>query len=400
MNAYRNIPWSAWRVLCHSVIFGVGMSFFDVLFSFYLVSMGFGVEAAGIMSTTARMAGLAFGIPAGLIIDKIGAKQALIIGVIGYIIGMMVLLFMPNLILLIVSQFVAGCMIAVGMSALMPLLTLATPPAQRTLVFGLNEASISMGLIGSIVAGWVPSLLAPTLGVTAQDALAYRSTLLIGCVIMLFAILPVLRGVTTQPSVNAQGEITDAHPEEDHIPMKSNRKIIGYATASIFVGLAAGTFLPFQSLYFRIQQGMPDQQVGFVLAGATVMMGLGAMLAGRWLGQGDMRKYAAILRFITAPVFACLIVPQLSFALVGFLGRAFFMGGSFTLNDVLTMHLVNAKQRGRLASLMTMFWSMGWGISSTLSGYLQQSIGFAPLIAMSAVAYVCSGLAIWFLAKE
>jgi MFS family permease len=76
------------------------------------------------------------------------------------------------------------------------------------------------------------------------------------------------------------------------------------------------------------------------------------------------------------------------------------MGGSFTLNDVLTMHLVNAKQRGRLASLMTMFWSMGWGISSTLSGYLQQSIGFAPLIAMSAVAYICSGLAIWFLAKE
>jgi hypothetical protein len=39
---------------------------------------------------------------------------------------------------------------------------------QRTLVFGLNEASISMGLIGSIVAGWVPSMLAPTLGVTAK----------------------------------------------------------------------------------------------------------------------------------------------------------------------------------------------------------------------------------------
>ena len=108
MNAYRNIPWSAWRVLLHSVLFGVGMSFFDVLFSFYLVSMGFGVEAAGIMSTTARMAGLAFGIPAGLIIDKIGAKRALIIGIIGYTLGMMVLLFMPSLILLIVSQFEIG----------------------------------------------------------------------------------------------------------------------------------------------------------------------------------------------------------------------------------------------------------------------------------------------------
>jgi MFS-type transporter involved in bile tolerance (Atg22 family) len=42
------------------------------------------------------MAGLAFGIPAGLLIDKIGAKQALIIGVVGYTIGMMVLLFMSE----------------------------------------------------------------------------------------------------------------------------------------------------------------------------------------------------------------------------------------------------------------------------------------------------------------
>lgn len=59
MNAYRNIPWSAWRVLCHSVIFGVGMSFFDVLFSFYLVSMDFGIESAGLVSTTTRKIGRA-----------------------------------------------------------------------------------------------------------------------------------------------------------------------------------------------------------------------------------------------------------------------------------------------------------------------------------------------------
>jgi len=76
------------------------------------------------------------------------------------------------------------------------------------------------------------------------------------------------------------------------------------------------------------------------------------------------------------------------------------MGGSFALNDVLTMHLVNARQRGRVASMMTVFWSAGWGISATLSGYVQTSYGFAPLIAFSAVAYVLSGLAIWFFTKD
>jgi predicted MFS family arabinose efflux permease len=50
--------------------------------------------------------------------------------------------------------------------------------------------------------------------------------------------------------------------------------------------------------------------------------------------------------------------------------------------------------------MMTVFWSAGWGISATLSGYVQTSYGFAPLIAFSAVAYVLSGLAIWFFTKD
>jgi predicted MFS family arabinose efflux permease len=130
------------------------------------------------------------------------------------------------------------------------------------------------------------------------------------------------------------------------------------------------------------------------------MMGIGAMLGGRLLGHRNLRMWAGTLRLITAPVFACLMLPVLPFAIFGAFGRAFFMGGSFTLNDVLVMQLVSAKQRGRLASLMTMFWSLGWAISSTASGYLQQSIGFAPLIGMSAVAYVLSGLSIWYFERD
>lgn len=256
---------------------------------------------------------------------------------------------------------------------------------------------MSLGLVGSIVAGWFPSWLAPMVGGDAQSADAYRAALLIGCVVMVFAVIPVLGGI------GGRRARTDGDAPafvEDDTPLKPTRKIVGYAVASIFVGLGAGTFLPFQALYFRLEHGLSDQQIGYVVAGATVMMGIGAMLAGRVLGHRNLRMWAGTLRLITAPVFACLMLPVLPFAIFGAFGRAFFMGGSFTLNDVLVMQLVNAKQRGRLASLMTMFWSLGWGISSTASGYLQQSIGFAPLIGMSAVAYVLSGLSIWYFERD
>lgn len=395
MNAYRVVPWSAWRVLIHSVLFGLGISFFDVLFTFYLVSMGFGSETAGILSTTARMAGLVIGLPAGVFVDRIGPRRALVIGVAGYAIMMAWLLFAPTVLWLIVSQFVAGCFFSLGMTATMPMLTTATPPAQRPLVFGLNEASISFGLIGSVLAGWLPSVLATWVHVDAQDALAYRLALLVGVAIIFFAVIPIITVIQTS---SANDEAADAHDID--APAKSSRRIVGYAVASLFVGMGGGTFLPFQSLYFRLQLGMPDHDVGIVIAVGEVLIGVGALLAGRWLGQRNLRYWAGLLRLVTAPIFACLMIPVLPLALLGYFGRSFLMGGSFALNDALTMHLVNARQRGRMSSLMTVLWSAGWGISATLSGYLQKDYGFAPLITLSAVAYVLSGVAIWFFAKD
>lgn len=395
VKAYRAIPWSAWRVLIHSVLFGLGISFFDVLFTFYLVSMGFGSETAGILSTTARVAGLVVGLPSGLFVDRIGPRRALVVGVVGYAAMMLWLLFTPTVLWLIISQFVAGCFVSLAMTAMMPMLTTVTPPAQRSLVFGLNEASISFGLIGSVIAGWLPSMLAPLFQVSAQDALAYRLALLVGVVIIFGAVTPILTVIQTS---SVHDDAAKVHDNE--LPIKSPRRMVGYTVASLFVGMGGGTFLPFQSLYFRTQLGMPDHNIGIVIAVGEVLIGVGALLAGRWLGQGNLRHWAGALRVVTAPVFACLMIPALPFALVGYFGRSFLMGGSFALNDVLTMHLVNARQRGRVASLMTVFWSAGWGIAASVSGYIQKDYGFAPLIVFSATAYVLSGVAIWLFAKD
>ena len=66
-----------------------------------------------------------------------------------------------------------------------------------------------------------------------------------------------------------------------------------------------------------------------------------------------------------------------------------------SLNDVLTMRLVNPQQRGFSSSILNMAWAAGWAITATLSGYVQTSYGFTPLLILGALAYVLSGLAIW-----
>ena len=41
LHTLRRVPTSVWRVLMHSMLIGLGMSFFEVLFNFYLVSIGY-----------------------------------------------------------------------------------------------------------------------------------------------------------------------------------------------------------------------------------------------------------------------------------------------------------------------------------------------------------------------
>jgi len=72
------------------------------------------------------------------------------------------------------------------------------------------------------------------------------------------------------------------------------------------------------------------------------------MLAGRVLGHRNLRMWAGALRLITAPVFACLMFPVLPFA----------------------------------------------------SGFLQKSYGFGPILVVGSLAYVVSGLAIWYFERE
>lgn len=393
IRSLRIIPVTVWRVLIHSMLIGIGMSFFDVLFNFFLVSMGYAADTVGVLSTVARIAGLVFGIPAGMLIDRIGARRALIGAVMLYVVGLTWVVFAPSQLWLMISQFVVGCAFALLFSALFPLLTMATPHAQQPTVFGLNEAAINtIGLVGSMLAGWLPSVIAPWLNVDDQSTLAYRSVLLIGIVLLGTSMVPLWGDIAKAPDTDEHGELLIAEA-----PQRSTGRIISYGMVDFLIGVGSGTFFPFQSLFFRYQFVLTDSTVGTILAFSGVALGVGAVIIGHRVGQGSLRVWASVLRILAAPALLTMIVPDLWVALIGYYARAFLIGGSIALSDVLAMRLVNPRQRGFASSIWGMTWAAGWAITSTLSGLVQTQYGFTPLLILGAVAYAGSGLAIWYL---
>ena len=387
----RRVPTSVWRVLMHSMLIGLGMSFFEVLFNFYLVSIGYKADTIGVLSTVARIAGLVVGIPAGRLIDRIGARRALITSVLIYMVGLVSVLYAPDRIWLFVGQFVVGSAFALLFSALFPLLTQTTPHAQQPTVFGLNEMALNtIALVGSLLAGWLPSVIAPWLEVSAQSTLAYRVVLLIGVAILTSSLLPLLGTLQTASHLDDDGV-----PIVAAVPMRSTWRILQFGIGGFLIGMGSGTFFPFQTLFLRDQLSMNDANVGTVLAFGGVALGVGAVAAGHYIGERSLRVWSSIFRIAAAPALLMMLVPVVWVAVTGFILRAFLIGCSISLNDVLTMRLVNPQQRGFASGVWNMTWAAGWAITATLSGFVQTSYGFTPLLILGALAYVLSGLAIW-----
>ncbi|MFM2032029.1 MAG: hypothetical protein RLZZ297_794 [Chloroflexota bacterium] len=396
MQSLKNVPRAAWFVLLHAVLFGLGMSFFDVLFNFFLVSRGYGTQLAGILATTMRLAGLIVGVPAGLLVDRYGSRRSLGFAMLVFATTLVWQLYAPSEFWIIATQFFNGCAAAVAMTSIMPLLAATThDEAQRGFVFGLNEASISIGLVGGIIAGWLPSIIAPLLQVDAQSLAAYRTAMLIGTGLFYLSVIPILFV-----------RVAEHHEEPHHdaaanagVPQK-RRDFLVYGLPNLLMGLGGGAIIPFQSLLLRNQFGLPDHTVGLVISFAELAIGGGALLSGHLLAKKRLRFWVATLRALAGPGLLLILAPWSALSIVGYLWRAFALGMAVTLSDLQIMRFVKPKQRGVAMSMITIMWSAGWGSAALLSGFVQPVYGFAPLVVFGCIAYIGAGVAAWLIFVE
>ena len=387
--ALARISPPVWRILLHSSLFGLAGSVADLLFNFYLVSLGYGTDTAGLLSTVNRMAGVALGLPIGLLIDRIGSRRSLILGVLCYSGGWALALLSGALWALALTQFVVGAAQILALTAVVPLMTGVTSSSDRASVFGLNtSAAMIVGLLGSAAGGMLPALGAALLAVGPQAVAAYRLALTTVVAIGLTAALPVLRGV---PDHCRDEAATGAAPLQARI---SSRRLLGFALPALLLGVGSGAILPFQNLYFRQQFGLSDAAVGAVLAATALVMGLGAVIGAPVSARLGLQRAAATLRVGAMPAILLMLVPALLPATFGFCLRGLLVAASFPLNDALVMHVTPARQRGAAMSLTSVLWSLGWAGAAIVSGWAQLRWGFGPAIVVAAVAYALSSWAI------
>jgi len=382
------------RILIHSLLFGFAASISDVLFNFYLDSLGYGNEVAGQMNSIFRAAGVIFGIPVGMLIDRRGARKVLMFSIIAYGASWLAVLSSTDIRVIAPVYFLVGAANIATYTAIIPLLSSVIEPKQRASFFGINAgATIAVGFIGSLLGGALPSLIAPFVGVSATDQLAYRLALVSVSVIGFLAILPLLGFSAAAIKHHAAGHAAPASSGHK-LPFM---RLVLFASQGFLLGLGGGMVVPFQNLFFREQFNLPDAQVGLILAISAFAMGFGSFIGGPLARRFGLRNAAAWTRLLAAPTLLLMLVPNVWVSAAAYYASRLVIGVTFPLADALVMQSVPIEQRGTATSLSSMLWSFGWSAAALMSGYMQLDSGFYWVFIASGIAYIASGLSFYLI---
>ncbi len=384
---FSQITPEVWRVLVHSMVFGLAISIAELLLNFYLASMGYGTDVAGYLTTIYRVAGVVCGLPMGMLIDRWGPRRAILMGAIAFASAWLLQLMVSSFWALAISQFLIGICYTMVITAVTPLLASVTSFEQRPAVLGFNAAStLVVGVMGNLFGGSLPSIAASIVGGDPQGTLAYRLALGSVVALGLVAAVPIwmLRGVKSS---------NDRVIAPDQVDMQPNlpwSRLIRFALPYMFMGAAGGAIIPFQNLFLREVFGLGDAAVGLVLGVNSLLMGIGALTGAPLSKRVGAKRLSILTRFAAAPVMLLMFLPWLVPASIGLCLRGFFISISYPLSDALTMQYTPTRQRGVGMSLVNALWSLGWAGAAALAGRIQIAWGFAPLLCASIFFYAVS----------
>jgi MFS family permease len=397
MQSHRWSDYSplVWRLFTFTVIVGITAGLPEIIFNFYLVSLGFDNAVAGQMASLVRISGFIFGIPLGLAVDRFGGVRVIQLAGVINIITWAVLLTTTDINIIRACYFFSGVLFTAQATAILPMLTRVTTPDQRPLLFGINFALVmATGSISALLGGVLPSMIAEWQGFAPTSTEAYRSTLY---AVFGFTVLAVLSLSGMHKRIMTSRVNDDHHANRQTQPdvLVAKSLILRRALGRITLGMAGGMLYPFMNLYLRQTYAMPDEQIGATIA----FFGFASMLAGLVSGYftnrfGAQRTVVWSATGAGLVMLAAFLPNPLVFVVAYTIGST-LISQIYPAGDILILNTVAPAQRGFTTSINNMFWSLGWAVAAGASGMFQVTSGFFWPIALHIILMLVTAILFW-----
>lgn len=391
---------NARRYLVYLIFFGIGMGVFQLLYNFYVLSLGYDESLLGNLITVNNSTALLAAIPMGYLADRLGRKGAIMTSTVAYAVGVLVMVLFPGTIIFFAMNVVLGLAQSLSTVTQSPFLMENSGPEERTylfsLSFGLRMTAI---FVGNWVGGYLPSWLGLWQNVDGTSRLAYGLALGAIALIMLLGLLPLSRMERQHFSKDEERSL--------FLPLSYFRQ--HFSTFSKLVlpilvtSFGAGLFMPFMNVFFRQVHGQSDQAIGTLFAWGSLAMAVGFLFAPVIAEKYGKIQLVVFTQLLSIPFLMMLgFSPWIGVAALAYYARLALMNMSNPVYQTFVMEHVQPEARATAASLVSMAWSSGRAFSPTISGYLQVQYGFNPVFSLVIVLYSVSVYLYWkyFLAQK
>ena len=390
----RTFNYDARLFLWMTVINGIILSGWQLFFNIYMLQSGYTREFLGVINSLPSLTALLLGIPIGRLSDRIGRKQAIIIGILFSSLTFLGQVTFKQPVVLIIMAALTGIFNMFVIVSVSPLMMKLSDTNNRTLLFSLNYGLQTLaGAVGSLFAGQLPGLFGSFLDVGSTSAVAYQVVLIITLLLGTTALIPLWRmnepqTSESQPELGSRGA---------GLLSGLTRMTVKLATPNFLIGVGAAILIPYMNVFFKDRFAISDSLLGLLFSLSSLFVGVGSVIGPSLSTRLGGKIHTVAFTQLASVLFMLMIgfVPSLWIAGFSFLIRAALMNMSAPLYSAFCMEKTPAHQQGMASSVLNVAWLIGWSVGPYLSGVVQQRYGFSPLFITTAVLYVISVGVMW-----
>jgi MFS family permease len=390
------------RLLWFAVFVGLGRAVWSLLFNLYLRQVGYRQDFIGDLQFVMAMASAVVAPLAALLSNRLGRRPMLLAGATLEMLTLFASVWVPQREALLASMLLNGVAFPLWIVSYNPFLAEHSALDERVPLFSTsNMIWLGTGMAGSVLAGWLPGLLARCLVMVGfvlgpDSVIAFRLAATAG--ILLY--LPALACLWTLRPGAYGGSEGLAGLRLRPLPPGVLGLVAGFVVVSLLLGMGFGVYFPFVNIYFREYLAAPPGLVGVIMGVGQVAGVAGLLLAPSLARRLGKVRAVSLAQVATMP---CL----LGMALAGNLwaGAAAYLGRFVVWNmgsssfDAFQMEAVPDRLRAILNSVggipSGVGFNLAWALGGALGGRLIVGCGY-PAIFIAAIAFTLPGTVLYF----
>ncbi|MFP4456148.1 MAG: MFS transporter [Clostridia bacterium] len=370
----------------------LSIAVYVLYFPRYLIEIGFQEDFYGSLMGVSSMMMAIFAIMAGILSDRIGRKNSLLIGVGISKITYLTRAFFVFVPLLYTSHILDGVFLTLYNATINPFIYENATRENRIHAYSMRDIFMRVStVLGNSLGGFLPFIILLFLP-EQTTVIVYRIIFSISLIIAIFGFWQLSK---IKPSKDENllktREKASIIKTLKNLPTKDMSFIKKFTAVHATISFGAGTFLPFMNTYFLRKFNAGSDLTGIIFSLANVVVIFGLVYAPTLAKKMGMEKSIIFTRIMSFPLFFIMaFAPSLWIVAIAYMARNTLQQMSNPLKNSFLMDSITRETRASANGVINAFGEGARAIGMFMAGYIIVGLGYEFIFMIALVFYVLS----------